>query len=111
MTSHNHWSERYSPCPAVFNLGILGGPLSDNENVVEIHGCVVCAKIFNVLVVYTPDGKLVDCAVTSPGGHCVPDEEQPLVACDTHKVEEIEAAYKRWQSRNDIESDNGQEDE
>jgi hypothetical protein len=111
MTSHNHWLECYSLRRAVFNLGIYGGPMSDNENVVEIHGCVVCAKLFNVMAVYTPDGKLVDCAITSPGGHRVQDEHQPLVACDTHTAEDIEAAYKRWQSRNDKESDNGQEDE
>ena len=85
--------------------------MSENKNVVEIHGCVVCAKIFNLLSVYTPDGKLVDCTVTSPGGHCVPNEGQPLIACDTHTAEDIEAAYKRWQSRNSKESDNEQEDD
>ena len=85
--------------------------MSENKNVVEIHGCVVCAKIFNLLSVYTPDGKLVDCTVTSPGGHCVPNEGQPLIACDTHTAEDIEAAYKRWQSRNRKESDNEQEDD
>jgi hypothetical protein len=42
----------------------------------------------------------VDCTVTSPGGQRVPDERRPLVACDTHSAGEIEAAYKRWQSRN-----------
>lgn len=60
---------------------------------------------------YTPDGKLVDCTVTSPGGHCVPNEGQPLIACDTHTAEDIEAAYKRWQSRDSKESDNEQEDD
>jgi hypothetical protein len=85
--------------------------MPENKNVVEIHGCLVCARVFNVLAVYTPDGRLVGCSVTSPGGHCVPDKHQPLVACDTHTEEEIEAAYKRWQSRNSKESDNEQEDE
>ena len=42
---------------------------SENINVVEMHGCIVCARLFNILVVYTPDGRLVDCTVTSPGGH------------------------------------------
>jgi hypothetical protein len=73
--------------------------MSKNKTMVEIHGCIVCAKLFNLLVVYTPEGKLVDCTVTSPGGHIVSDERRPLVACDTHTVEEI-AAYKRWKSRN-----------
>ncbi len=85
--------------------------MSDNKNAVEIHGCIVCARLFNVLAVYTPDGRLVDCGVTSPGGHCVSNEGKPLVACDTHTEDEIESAYKRWQSRNDKESDNEQEDD
>lgn len=84
---------------------------SENKNAVEMHGCIVCARTFNVLAVYGPDGRLVDCAVTSPGGHCVPGERQPLVACDTHTTEEVETAHKRWQSRNDKELDNEQEDE
>ncbi len=53
---------------------------SKNKKTVEIHGCLVCARTSNVLAVYGPDGSLVDCAVTSPGGHCMPDERQPLVA-------------------------------
>jgi hypothetical protein len=85
--------------------------MSENKNAVEIHGCLVCAKPFNILAVYTPDGRLVDCTVTSPGGQIVPDKHQPLVACETHTTEEIETAYKRWQSRNDEEPDNEQEDE
>ena len=75
--------------------------MSENKNVVEMHGCIVCAKTFSVLVVYTPDDKLLDCAVTSFGGHRVPDEQHLLVACDTHTAEDIEAAHQRWQARND----------
>jgi hypothetical protein len=84
---------------------------SKNKKTVEIHGCLVCARTFNVLAVYSPDGSLVDCAVTSPGGHCVPDERQPLVACDTHTADAVEAAYKRWQSRYGKELDDEQEDD
>ena len=73
--------------------------MSENKTVVEIHGCIVCAKLFNLLVVYTPEGKLVDCTVTSPDGHRVMDERRPLVACDTHTAEEI-TAYKRWKTQN-----------
>jgi hypothetical protein len=78
---------------------------SDNRNSIEVHGCIVCARTFNVLAVYSPDGRLVDCKVTSPGGHRVPDEYRPLVACNTHPAGEIDAAYKRWQSGNDRKSD------
>jgi len=83
--------------------------MSENKTVVEMHGCIVCARIFNILAVYTPDGRLVDCTVTSFGGHCVPDEQQPLVACDTHTAGEIDSAYKRWKSRNVKELDTEQE--
>ncbi|HSB02488.1 MAG TPA: hypothetical protein VLE49_17680 [Anaerolineales bacterium] len=85
--------------------------MSENINAVEMHGCIVCARTFNVLAVYTLDGKLVDCAVTSFGGHCVLGGRQPLVACDSHTAEEIETAHKRWQSRNGTELDEVQEDE
>jgi hypothetical protein len=85
--------------------------MSENINAIEMHGCIVCARTFNILAVYTPDGRLVDCIITSTGGHRVPDERRPLVACDTHTAEEIATAYKRWQSRNGTESGNIQEDE
>ena len=37
--------------------------MSENKNVVEVRGCIVCAKLFDI---FAPDGRLVDCAVTSP---------------------------------------------
>lgn len=67
--------------------------MSDNKNVVEQHGCIVCGKTYSVLVVYSPSGKLLDCTVTNSGGHRVKDARRPLVACDTHSAAEIEAAY------------------
>lgn len=83
-------------------MEIPQGSMIENKIVVEMHGCIVCARIFNILAVYSPDGRLVDCTVTSPGGHRVPDDRQPLVACDTHTAEKIETAYKRWQSQNEM---------
>mgnify|MGYP006993457535 CR=1 FL=1 len=74
--------------------------VSENDKIMERHGCVVCARLFNILVVHAPDGMLVDCAVTDPGGHCLPNNGQPLAACDTHSAEEIDRAYRRWQARN-----------
>ena len=85
--------------------------MSENKDVVEMHGCIVCARVFNTLAIYTPDGRLLGCTVTSPGGHCIPDERQPLVACDTHTAEQIEIASKRWKSRNEADSDKEQKDE
>jgi hypothetical protein len=68
--------------------------MSENKTVVEMHGCIVCARIFDILAIYTPDGRLVDCTVTSPGGHRVPDERRPLVACDTHSAGELRLLTK-----------------
>jgi hypothetical protein len=95
----------------VESWAILDAPMSENKNVVEILGCIVCARTFNVLAVYTPGDSLLDCKVTNSGGHCVPGEQQPLVACDTYAAGEIENAYKRWQSRYSIELTDEQEDE
>ena len=69
--------------------------MADNSNVVEQHGCIVCGKVYQVLVEYAPDGQLVDCTVTSPGGRRVPDALWPLVACDKHKQVEIETALAK----------------
>ncbi len=69
---------------------------NENTKLVETHGCIVCARLFNILCVYNRDGKLVDCTVTGTGGHIVHDENHPLVACNIHSEETIEQAYKRW---------------
>jgi hypothetical protein len=69
--------------------------MSDNKNVVEYHGCIVCGKTYSLLVVYRPDGQLLDCNVTSAGGHRVQDAHRPLAACDTHTAAEIETAYTK----------------
>jgi hypothetical protein len=75
----------------------------ENNNRTETHGCIVCARLFNVLAVYSPDKHLINCTVTSPGGHHVYNSAQPLVACDSHTTAAIEKAYKRWISRNEKE--------
>ena len=69
--------------------------MSENTNKVEEHGCIVCGKIYNLLVVYTPSGKMFACSVISPGGHPVPDAVRPLVACNAHSGAEIETALTR----------------
>jgi hypothetical protein len=85
--------------------------MAENKNAVEIHGCIVCAKLFNILAVYAPNGRLLNCTVTSPGGRIVPDEKRPLAACNTHTAEEIETAYKRWRGRNAKELEEEQDNE
>jgi hypothetical protein len=74
---------------------ILEEPLSDNTNKVEVHGCIVCGRLYNLLVVYTPAGKLVGYTVTGSGGHPLPGADRPLVACDVHSAAETDAALAR----------------
>ena len=69
--------------------------MAENRKVVEPHGCIVCGKVYNMLVVYSPEGNLVDCTPTDPGGHRVPDPDRPLVACDRHRESQIEAALAK----------------
>ena len=83
--------------------------MPENKNVVEMHGCTLYAETYNVLAMYAPYDRLVDCAVTRFGGHRVPDEQHLLAACDTHTAEDIEAAHQRWQARNDPELDDGEQ--
>jgi len=66
--------------------------MADNRNVMERHGCIVDGKAYDMLVVYDPSGKFIDCKVTSPGGHCLKGHGRPLVACDWHSAQEVEAA-------------------
>ena len=72
--------------------------MPENTNVAESHGCIVCGKLYSILAIYTPEGKLVDWILTSLGGHRVLDERQPLVACDTHPAAKVEAAHQRWRA-------------
>ena len=59
--------------------------MSKNRNAVELHGCIVCTRLFNILAVYAPNGSLVGCTVTASGGHIVPDKNQPLLAILTQQ--------------------------
>jgi hypothetical protein len=82
--------------------------MSTNSNIMEQHGCIVCGKIYNLLVMYGPDGKLIDCTVTSFGGQRVMDLHWPLVACNIHTDSEISAALANHfpgKAKEDLEDD------
>jgi hypothetical protein len=66
-----------------------------NRYVVEVHGCIVCAKMFNILAIYSPSNNLINSKVTSSDGHSVPDKFRPLVACNIHSASVVNAAYKK----------------
>ncbi len=69
--------------------------MAENHTVGEMHGCVVCGKLYQRYVVRDPQGKFVGCKVMSPGGKVVPNPVRPLVACERHTQAEIEAAVQR----------------
>lgn len=71
----------------------------NNKKVVEMHGCIVCARVFDVLVVFSSDGRLVDYSVNSPDAYCIKEMDHVLVACNSHNKREIDSAIKRWRSR------------
>lgn len=69
--------------------------MADDKKITEPHGCIVCGKTYDVLVVYSPAGKLIDCTVTSGSAHRVSDPDRPIIACDRHSAAEVEAAMAR----------------
>jgi hypothetical protein len=61
----------------------------------ELHGCIVCGKLYQLLVAYDTGGKFIGSKVMSAGGKPVKDANRPLVACEKHTDEEIERAVDR----------------
>lgn len=68
---------------------------SENHTTGEMHGCVVCGKLYQLYVVRDRAGKFVGCKVMTPGGRVVPDRTRPLVACETHSSKQVEDAVER----------------
>jgi hypothetical protein len=48
--------------------------MSESKNTVEMHGCIVCARLFTIVAMNIPDRRLVDCGAIHPAGHRVIDE-------------------------------------
>ncbi len=71
----------------------------------EMHGCIVCGKLYQLYVVNDAQGKFIGCKVMTPGGHVVPNPDRPLVACDRHSDAEVEAAVTRVYGSQDEEKD------
>jgi len=61
----------------------------------EMHGCIVCGKLYQLLVVHDAHGKYVGSKVMSAGGKAVKYDKRPLVACEKHTEQEIKRAIKR----------------
>jgi hypothetical protein len=69
--------------------------MSDNETRGETHGCIVCGKPYQLYVVYDRKGKFIDFKIMSDGAKPVKHGVRPLVACERHSKEQIEAAIAR----------------
>ena len=61
----------------------------------EMHGCIVCGKLYQLYVVSDSSGKFVDAKVMSTGGKLVSFAGRPLVACEEHTDAEIESGVIR----------------
>ena len=71
----------------------------------EMHGCIVCGKLYQLYVAYGTDGTYIDSKVMSAGGKEVKGASRPLVACEKHTDEEIERAVNRVYGGNQEEED------
>jgi hypothetical protein len=69
--------------------------MAENHTRGEMHGCIVCGKLYQMYVVTDPAGRFIGCTVMTPGGRVVPDPARPLVGCEKHSEEEVQAAVDR----------------
>lgn len=61
----------------------------------EMHGCIVCGKLYQLYVLYDASGNFIGCKVMTAGGKVVPNQFRPLVACERHTERDIEMAVER----------------
>jgi succinate dehydrogenase/fumarate reductase-like Fe-S protein len=61
----------------------------------EMHGCIVCGKLYQLLAAYDSNGKYIGSKVMTSGGKEVKGYGRPLVACERHSAEEIARAVER----------------
>ena len=69
--------------------------MTENKAMGEMHGCIVCGKLYQMYVIYDSAGKYLGSKVMSAGGKAVKDSARPLVACEKHTEQEIERAVER----------------
>jgi len=75
--------------------------MSETKAKTETHGCIVCGKLYQMLVAYDMSGKYIGSKVMSVGGKEVTMMNRPLVACERHTAEEIERAVDRVYGQHD----------
>ena len=77
--------------------------MSETKAKGEMHGCIVCGKLYQLLIAYDESGKYVGSKVMSAGGREVKHPIRPLVACEKHSEEEITRAVNRVYGADDQE--------
>lgn len=79
--------------------------MAENHTTGEMHGCIVCGKLYQLYVVHDPQGRYMGCTVMTPGGRVVQHPDRPLVACERHSQREVEAAVERAYGKQDESDD------
>lgn len=69
--------------------------MSESKAKGEMHGCIVCGKLYQLIVVHDSNGNFIGSKIMSAGGKEVKGASRPLVACERHTDAEIERAVKR----------------
>ena len=69
--------------------------MSDVKAKGEMHGCIVCGKLYQLYVAHDSGGNYIGSKIMSAGGKEVKGYGRPLVACERHSNEEIERAANR----------------
>jgi hypothetical protein len=71
----------------------------------EMHGCIVCGKLYQLYVVYDSEGRYLDSKVMTAGGKEVKGAGRPLVACEKHSEDEIGRAVQNVYGRPHLEEE------
>ena len=79
--------------------------MSDAVTKGEMHGCIVCGKLYHLYVVYDSQGNYLGSRVMSAGGHEVKGASRPLVACDTHSDADVARAVETVYGQQNHEDD------
>ncbi len=69
--------------------------MSETKAKGEMHGCIVCGKLYQLLIAYDSNGKYIGSKVMSAGGKEFKGATRPLVACEKNTEQEIERAVQR----------------
>ena len=79
--------------------------MSETKAKGEMHGCIVCGKLYQLLIAYDSNGKYIGSKVMSAGGKEVKGATRPLVACEKHTDQEIQKVVQKVYGNQKLEDD------